>query len=52
MNNTTQLKRIVERILREEDDKKQIATMDAAMANTFKTLGAEFEAIKRRYNKT
>jgi len=46
MNNTTQLKRIVERILREEEDKKQIAAMDAAMANTFKTLGTEFEANK------
>ena len=46
MNSTTQLKRIVERILREEEDKKQIASMDAAMANTFKTLGTEFEANK------
>ena len=46
MNNAIQLKTIVERILREEEDKKQIAAMDAAMADSFKTLGAEFEANK------
>lgn len=46
MSNAIQLKHIVEVILREEEDKKQIAAMDAAMADSFKTLGAEFEANK------
>lgn len=37
---------LVESILREEENKKQIAAMDAAMGGAFKTLGAEFEANK------
>lgn len=47
MNNAIQLKTIVERILREEEDKKQIAAMDAAMNDAFKTLGAEFTANEK-----
>lgn len=44
--NVIKLTPLVESILREEEDKKQIAAMDAAMGNAFKALGAEFEANK------
>lgn len=45
-SNVIRLTPLVESILREEDMKKQVAAMDAAMGNAFKTLGAEFEANK------
>jgi hypothetical protein len=38
------LKTIVEQILREEEDKQMIAQMDAAMKNSFATLGNEFKS--------
>jgi len=44
--NTIKLRSLVESILREEEDKKQIAAMDAAMGDAFKTMGAAFEADK------
>jgi hypothetical protein len=44
--NNIKLSVLVESILREEEDKKQIAAMDAAMGDAFKTLGAELEANK------
>ena len=44
--NKTRLMPLVESILREEEDKKQIAAMDAAMGDAFKTLGSELEANK------
>ncbi len=34
---------IVEQILREEEDKKMIAAMDAAMKDSFTALGNEFK---------
>jgi hypothetical protein len=37
---------IVEQILREEEDKKIIAAMDAAMKDSFTALGSEFESNK------
>jgi len=37
---------IVEQILREEEDKKMIAAMDAAMKDSFTALGTEFESNK------
>ena len=40
------LQLILEEILREEESKKQIAAMDQAMGDAFKTLGAELEANK------
>ena len=44
--NTIKLSSLVESILREEEDKQQIAAMDAAMGDAFKTLGSELEANK------
>lgn len=46
MSRSIQLSSIVESILREEENKQQIAAMDAAMGSAFKDLGAEFEANK------
>lgn len=40
------LQPILEGILREEEDKKQIAAMNQVMGDTFKALGAEFQANK------